>query len=84
MKSELRCSLHQSSSKLREESPGKHSREWAPELRVSDLKPLVAQLAEAGLSAVDTPGVTETTKRALQSDGKLAVVRSPEVQLQVR
>ena len=84
VKSAFRDSLRQSPSQFREENPDRPSHEWAPELKVSDLGPLVVRFVEAGLSALDTPDVTETVKRAPQNDGKLAKVRGPETQLRVK
>ena len=84
MRGAFRDNLRQSFSQFREENPDKHSHEWAPKLKMSDLKPLIVKFVEAGLSALDTPDMTETIKRAFQNDGKFAKVRGPETQLRVK
>ena len=84
MKREFRDNLHQSFNQFREENPDKHSHEWVPKLKMSNLKPLIVKFVEAGLSALDTPDMTETIKRAFQNDGKFAIMRSPETQLRMK
>ena len=84
MRGAFRDNSRQSPSQFREEGPDRHSHEWAPKLKMSDLGPLVVGFVEAGLSALDTPDTTETVRRAPQNDGRSARVRGPETQLRVR
>ena len=51
---------------------------------MSDLKPLIVRFVEAGLAALDTPEMTQTIIRAFQTDGRFAIMRSPDIQQQMK
>ena len=84
MKREFRDNLHQSFARFREDNPDKRPSEWAPKLKMSDLKPLMVRFVETGLAALDTPEMTQTIIEAFQTDGRFAKIRSPEMQQEMK
>ena len=84
MKSNFSDRLHQSFNKFRSDNPDKRPCEWAPKLKMSDLKPQMVRFVEAGLAALSTPEMTQTIIKAFQADGRFAKMRSPEMQLEMQ
>ena len=82
MRSEFRDHLHRSFHEFCQNNPDRRPSEWAPKLKMSDLKPLMVSFVEAGLRALQTPEMKQTIITAFAEDGRFAKIRGVEMQLQ--
>lgn len=81
MKKEFRDYLHENFLQFRLDNPDKRPSEWAPKLKMSDLKPIMVSFVEAGLRALQTPEMINTIIKAFEVDGRFTMMRSAEMQL---
>ena len=83
MKKEFRDYLHHSFMDFRTKNPQRRPCEWAPKLKMSDLKPLMVRFVKAGVAALQTPAMAQAIKTAFHKDGRFEIMRSPEMQLKM-
>ena len=84
MKGEFRDHLHRDFEKFCRENPEKRPSEWAPNLNLGDLKPLIVSFVEAGLRAPETPEMKATIIKAFVEDGRFREIKSDEMQSAAR
>ena len=84
MKAEFRDHLHRDFEKFCRENPEKRPSEWAPNLNLGDLKPLIVSFVETGLRALETPEMKATIIKAFVEDGRFREIRSDEMQSAAR
>ena len=84
MKAEFRDHLHRDFDKFCRENPQKRPSEWAPNLNLGGLKPLMVSFVEAGLRALETPEMKATIIKAFAEDGRFREIRSEEMQSAAR
>ncbi len=84
MKGEFRDHLHRDFEKFCRENPEKRPSEWAPNLNIGGLKPLMVSFVEAGLRALETPEMKATIIKAFAEDGRFREIRSEEMQSAAR
>jgi hypothetical protein len=84
MKGEFRDHLHRDFEKFCRDNPEKRPSEWAPNLNMSGLKPLIVSFVEAGLRALETPEMKATITKAFAEDGRFREIRGEEMQSAAR
>jgi DDE superfamily endonuclease len=84
MKGEFRDHLHRDFEKFCRENPEKRPSEWAPNLNIGGLKPLMVSFVEAGLRALETPEMRNAIIKAFAEDGRFREIRSDEMQSTAR
>ena len=84
VKGEFRDHLHRDLEKLCRDNPESRPSEWAPNLSMSGLKPLVVSFVEAGLRALETPEMKATTTKAFAEDGRFREIGGEETQSAAR
>ena len=83
MKKAFRDYLNEDFQQFRTSNPTKSVSEWAPKLKMSNLKPKMVSFVEAGLKALQTPEMIQTIIKAFENDGRFSIMRSPDMQLSV-
>jgi hypothetical protein len=84
MKAEFRNHLHRDFENFCRENPQKRPSEWAPNLNLGGLKPLMVSFVEAGLRALETPEMRNAIIKAFAEDGRFREIRSEEMQSAAR